>query len=68
MIEALPFRQELLEDLAAVRRQAVEALLAAAFLAPFAGQQLLGLEAAEQGVERALVDVEAEIGEGLSQP
>ena len=47
----------------AVGRELVEAFLAAAFLAPFAGQQLLGLEAAQQGIKRALIDVEAEIDE-----
>ncbi len=36
-------------------------LPSAAFLAPFAGQQFLRLEPAQQGVERAFVDVEAEV-------
>jgi len=40
-VDALPFVEQLLENYFAVRRQAVEALVALLFFAPFAGEQAL---------------------------
>jgi len=66
-VDALPFGEQLFEDDFAVGREAVETLVAPVLLAPFADQEALGLEAAEQRVERAFVDGEAETGERLAQ-
>ena len=66
-VDALPFGQQLLEHLRALGRKAVEALVAAALLAPLAGQQPLGLEPPQQRIERAFVDLEAQLGQRLAK-
>src|SRR5262245_23780918 len=66
-VDALPLRQQLLQDRLAVARQAVETLPAFLLLAPLAREQPLALEAPQERVERALVDREAVLLEGLAQ-
>src|SRR5436305_14643360 len=61
-----PFGVEAGEDRLALGGEAVEALVAP-FLAPFAGQQALRLEPAQQGVERALLDRQARFFERVAQ-
>ena len=51
----------------AVAGEAVKPLVALVFLAPLAGQQPLGLQAPQQRVERAFVDLQAALGQGLAQ-
>jgi hypothetical protein len=57
----------LFEGGGASRRKAIEALVALFLLAPFADQQSLGFEAAQQRVKSALFDVDAVGGEGFTQ-
>ncbi len=57
----------MLEDLAAVLGEFVEAFLAVVFLAPFAVEETLGFEAAKKRVKGAFVDLDAEAGEILAQ-
>ena len=59
--------EQLGEDLLAVAGEAVKPLVALVFFAPFAGEQALGFEAAQQRVERAFVDLQAAFGEGFAQ-
>src|SRR6186997_2519264 len=66
-VDAAPLRLELGDDARACRGEAVEALLALVFLAPLTGEQALGFQAPEEGIERALVDREASIREGLPE-
>ena len=66
-VDGCPLDEQLLEGGGAVGREAVEALVALFFLAPFAGQQALRLQAAEQRVEGALLNVDPDIGERLAQ-
>src|SRR5436305_11720151 len=61
-----PFGMEAGEDRLAVGGEAVEALVAA-FLAPFAGQQALRFEAAQQGIERAFLDRKPRFVEQVAQ-
>ena len=51
--------EQLGENLLAVAGEAVEALVALVFFAPFAGQQPCVFKAAQQRVERAFVDLQA---------
>src|SRR5512140_188634 len=67
IVDAIPLGVQLLEHRAAGGREPVEALVAAIGLAPFALEQSLRLEAPQQGIERALVDVEATLRKGLAQ-
>lgn len=66
-VDALPFGQQLGEDGLAFGGEAVEAFVAFFVLAPFADQQALGFEAAEQWVEGAFVDVHAVLGESFAE-
>src|SRR5262245_42725344 len=66
-IDAAPLGEQLRQHLLAVLRQAVEALVAFAFLAPLARQEPLRLEPPEQWVERAFVDREPVLAEELAQ-
>src|SRR5208337_2966715 len=59
--------EQLAEYLLAVAGEAVEPLVALVFLAPFAGQQPLGLQAPQQWIERAFVDLQATLGQYLAQ-
>ena len=45
----------------------VEAFVALVFFAPLAGEELLGFEAAEEGVEGAFLDGEAFVSEGFAE-
>jgi hypothetical protein len=56
-IDASPFGEQMGEHWGALRREPVEALFALIFLAPFAEEQPLGLEATQQGIQRAFVDL-----------
>src|SRR5690348_11590079 len=67
VVQRAPLVQQLLQNRAALRRKPIETLLALVFLAPFARQQTLRLEPAKQRVQRAFVDLEAEVGERLAQ-
>src|ERR1700729_2428553 len=66
-VDAFPFVQQLLENLLADRRQAIEALVALIFFAPLTYQQALGFQAAQERVERTFVDSQAVVGQGLAQ-
>jgi hypothetical protein len=66
-IDGFPFGQKLFQDLFAFGGERIEALVALFFFTPFANQQALGLQAAEQGVEGAFVDGHAMLGEGFTE-
>lgn len=66
-VDGAPLGQQLRQHLGAGRREAIEPFVAPAFLAPFAVEQSLAFEAAQQRIEGALVDLEALIGEELAQ-
>src|SRR6476646_5969394 len=66
-VDGAPFRAQLPQDAYPFRGQLVETLLALVLLTPLAGEEPLGLEAPEQGIEGALVDGQAVVGEGLAQ-
>jgi hypothetical protein len=66
-VELLPFGKKLGEDGGALRGKAVEALVAFFVLAPLAGEEALGFEAAQEGVEGAFVDRKALLGEGFAE-
>ena len=63
----MPLVQKPGENLLAIGRKAVEALVALVFFAPLAYQQPLRFEPAKQGVKRALVDLKASLGEVLAE-
>jgi len=63
----MPLLQQLAEDLFAVTGEPVEPLVAFVFFAPFAGQQSLSFQAAEEGIEGAFVDDQSMFGEGFTQ-
>ncbi len=67
IVEGVPFGEELGEGGFAFRGEPVEALVALVFLAPLAGEQALGLEAAEQGVKGAFLDGKAFVGQSLAE-
>src|ERR1035438_6587111 len=66
-VDGVPFLKQLGEDLLAVRGEAIEPLIALFLFAPLAGQQSLGFQAPQQRVERAFVDDQAVVGQGLAQ-
>jgi hypothetical protein len=66
-VERVPFRKQLFENLFSVGGKAVEALVAFLVFAPFADQEGLGLEAAQQGIERAFVDLKTVLGEFFAE-
>ena len=66
-INALPLGEQLLENIGALGREKIEALLALVLFAPFAGEESLGLKPSEKGVERAFVDFQSMLGEGFSE-
>ena len=51
----------------ALRREAVETLVALLLLAPFAGEEALGFEPPQERVEGALFDRQTLISEGLAE-
>jgi hypothetical protein len=67
VVDGVPLGEELVEDGFAFGRELVEALVALVFFAPLAGEELLGFEAAEEGIEGALFDGKAFVGEGFAQ-
>ena len=67
VVDDVPFGEELAEGGFALGGEAVEALVALIFFAPFAGEEALGFEAAEEGVESAFLDGEALVGEGFAE-
>jgi hypothetical protein len=66
-LNGFPLSQQLSEHVGPQRRDPVETLVALVLFAPLAYQQPLGLEPAQQRVERALLDLDALIGERLAQ-
>ena len=66
-VDVLPFGQQLLQQLAALRRQPVESLLSSVLHPPLADQQPLAFQTPEQWIERALVDGGTLLFETLAQ-
>src|SRR5215469_541776 len=66
-VDGVPLVQQSGENLFALRREAIEALVAFFLFAPFTEEQALGLEPAEERVKRTLVDLEAALVEVLAQ-
>src|SRR5262245_57927037 len=66
-VEPLPLGGQLAHDAAPGGGQLVEALLPLVFLAPFADEEPLALEAAEERVERAFVHRQVALGERLAE-
>jgi len=67
VVDAVPLGEELGEDGFALGGELVEALVALVLFAPLAGEELLGFEAAEEGVEGAFFNGQALVGEGFAQ-
>jgi len=67
VVDAVPLGEELGEDGFAGEGELVEALVALVFFAPLAGEEALGFEAAEEGVEGAFFDGEALVGESFAE-
>jgi len=66
-IEVAPLGEQLVENKGAVGGEEVKALLALFFLAPLAVQEPLCFEPAQQGVERAFINLQAMLGESFTQ-
>jgi hypothetical protein len=66
-VDALPFGEQRLQHGLALRREAIKAFVTLVFLAPFADEEALSFEAAEERVEGAFVDGHAEVGEGFAE-
>jgi len=66
-VDGSPLGEQSFEDLFAFAVDAVEALVAFFFLAPLRGEEALGFETPQEGVEGALVDFDAVFGEGFAQ-
>jgi hypothetical protein len=62
-VDGVPLVEQASEDLFAIGREAVEALVAFVFFAPLAGEKSLGFEAAEKRIERAFVDLKTALGQ-----
>jgi hypothetical protein len=67
VVDGGPLGEELGEGGLAIGGEAVEALVALVFFAPLAGEEALGFEAAEEGIEGAFFDGEAFVGEGFAE-
>src|ERR1700744_471099 len=67
LVDGAPLAGQLAEQPRAVVGEAVEALVALVFLAPFAGEQPLALQPPQHRVERAFVDLQAGVGQLLAQ-
>ena len=63
----MPFGEQGLQHGLAFRGETIKAFVAFVFFAPFADEQALGFEAAEQRVESAFIDGHALVGEGLAE-
>src|SRR3954471_3537334 len=66
-VDFVELGEELFQDLAAFAGEFVKAFLAVVFLAPFALEEALAFETAEEGIKGAFVDLDAEFGELLSE-
>src|SRR6201982_1111193 len=66
-VDCLPLFQQFGQDLLAIGREPVEALVAFVFFAPLAYQKALGLESAEERIQRAFVDLQAALGKVLAE-
>jgi len=67
VVDGVPLGEEEGEGGFALLGEPVEALVAFVFFAPLAGEEALGFEAAEEGVEGAFLDGEAFVGEGFAE-
>jgi hypothetical protein len=67
IVDGVPLGEEESEGGFALRGEVVEAFVALVFFAPLAGEEALGFEAAEEGVEGAFLDGEAFVGEGFAE-
>ena len=67
VVDGVPLGEELGEDGFAFGREFVETFVALVFFAPLAGEELLGFEAAEEGVQGAFFNGKAFVGEGLAE-
>ena len=67
VVDGVPLGEELGEDGFAFRGEFVEALVALVFFAPLAGEEALGFETAEEGVEGAFFDGQTLVGEGFAE-
>ena len=65
--DGAPLGEQLVEDVGAFGAELVEALVALVLLAPLAGEQALGFQAAEERIEGAFLDVEAVFCEGFAE-
>src|SRR6185312_9845704 len=66
-VDAFPLGRELLQDQLAVGGQTIETLIALLFLAPFADQQALALQPAQQRIQSAFIDLHALLGKRFAQ-
>src|SRR6266849_361738 len=66
-INTLPFGEKLFEHQLAVSGQNVKALVALILFAPFAHQQALGLQAAQERIESAFVNLHAMLAQRLAK-
>ena len=63
----MPLGEQQFQDFGAGSGEQVEALFSLLFLAPLAGQESLAFQPAQQGVERAFIDLQAVLREGFAQ-
>ena len=66
-VNALPLGEHLLENIGALGREKIEALLALVLFAPFADQQALRFQAAQQWIQSALIDGHTMLGQSFAQ-
>jgi hypothetical protein len=67
IVDGVPLGEEESEGGFALRGKPIEALVALVFFAPLAGEEALGFEAAEEGIERAFLDGKTFVGERLAE-
>jgi hypothetical protein len=67
LVDGVPFGEEKGKGGFALGREPVEAFVALVFFAPLAGEEALGFETAEEGVEGAFLDSKAFVGEGFAE-
>ena len=66
-VNALPLGEQRLQDGFAFRGEAVKPLVALVFLAPFADQKALALQASQERIQGAFINGHAVIGERFSE-
>ena len=66
-IDAAPLGEQQVEDLSTAGGEEVKTLFALFFLTPLAGQKSLGFQAAQEGIKRAFINLQAVLGEGFAQ-